>query len=47
MRIVCPECLSVIEIPPGQEAEPLTCPKCRSPISREQDATLVAGLETQ
>lgn len=47
MRMVCPECLSVIEIPPGGQAEPLSCPKCRSPIAREQDRTLRGGAENQ
>jgi len=47
MRMVCPECNNVIDIPRDTQAEPVTCPKCRSPISREQDPTLVAGVETQ
>ena len=47
MRVVCPECLNVIEIPRDRSAEPVSCPKCRSPISRELDPTVVADADTR
>jgi tetratricopeptide (TPR) repeat protein len=47
MEVVCPECFSVIEIPPDGEEKPSTCPKCGSPIAPEQDLTVAGGAETQ